>query len=171
MSRYFFSEYSPDWPRQFQEERRFLMAHLTGLVEVHHIGSTSAPGLAAKPIIDLLPLVGDIRSMDAQSDVLVQAGYKPWGEFGLPGRRYFTKDRDGVRTHNLHFYAADHPDAARHLAFAAYLQTHPEERGEYEQLKRAVYAQHPDDIGAYNDGKNDWIKRVEILAMDWWRTR
>jgi GrpB-like predicted nucleotidyltransferase (UPF0157 family) len=99
------------------------------------------------------------------------AGYKAWGAYGLPGRRYFTKDRDGWRTHNVHVYGAGDPDVARHLALPAYLRAHPEAATEYEVLKRAAYAAHPQDIGAYNDAKDDWIKATEPVALAWWRAR
>jgi GrpB-like predicted nucleotidyltransferase (UPF0157 family) len=169
-SLYSFTEYSPDWPLEFAREAERLKAMLGDeLVDVHHIGSTSVPGLAAKPIIDLLPLVRSHEGLDQRTPVLLQAGYLAWGEYGLPGRRYFTKDRGGDRTHNLHFYPAGHGDVERHLAFCAYLREHAASRLEYEALKHEVYARHPADIAAYSDGKNAWIKRVEAAAIEWYR--
>jgi len=170
LSRYTFSEYSPDWPAAFQQEAQRLQALLgAALVAVHHIGSTAVPGLAAKPIIDLLPLVRSIAEMDDLTPGVVSAGYLAWGEYGLAGRRYFTKDRDSYRTHNLHIYQADNPAVERHLALCAYLGCHAEARREYEALKRQVYARHPADIQAYNDGKNAWIKTLEPVAIAWYR--
>jgi len=171
-SRYTLSEYSPEWPLEFARESQRLKA-LWGdeLVAVHHIGSTSVPGLAAKPIIDLLPLVHSIVGMDKRTPVLQQAGYAAWGEYGLPGRRFFTKDHDGFRTHNLHFYQADDPDVERHLAFCAYLRHHAQALQEYAALKGEVYARHPADIAAYSDGKDPWIKKVEPQAIAWYRAR
>lgn len=172
MSRYRFSEYSAQWPAAFEREAACLRQLLGAqLVEVHHVGSTSVPGLAAKPIIDLLPLVHELEVVDAINERFEEAGYKVWGEYGIPSRRFFTKDREGERTHNLHFFKVGSPDAGRHLVFAAYLREHDDARVEYETLKRAVYAQHPDNIAAYNDGKDAWIKRVETLAGAWWRER
>lgn len=169
-SRYAFTEYSPEWPLEFAREVERLKAILGDeLVDVHHIGSTSVPGLAAKPVIDLLPLVRCIAELDERSSALQQSGYLAWGEYGLPGRRYFTKDRGGYRTHNLHFYQAGHGDVERHLAFCAYLREHQQARQEYEALKREVYARHPADIAAYNDGKDAWIKRLEPVAVAWYR--
>jgi GrpB-like predicted nucleotidyltransferase (UPF0157 family) len=170
-SLYTFSEYSPQWPRQFEEEAARLRALLGDeIVTIHHIGSTSIPGLAAKPIIDMLPLVRAITRIDELTAHLQAAGYKAWGEYGLPGRRYFTKDReDGYRTHNIHIYQVDEPDATRHLALPAYLRSHAEARQEYEALKREVYALHPADITAYNNGKDAWIKAMEKVALEWYR--
>jgi GrpB-like predicted nucleotidyltransferase (UPF0157 family) len=169
-SLYTFTEYSPEWPREFEKEAERLRSLLgVELLAVHHIGSTSVPGLAAKPIIDLLPLVREITHIDDRTAMLEEAGYKAWGEYGLPGRRYFTKDRGAHRTHNVHIYQADDAEAERHLAFCMFLRSHEEIRKEYEALKREVYARHPADIAAYNDGKNAWIKRVEPSALSWYR--
>jgi len=169
-SLYTFSEYSPEWPLAFAEEAQRLRQLLGDeLLTAHHIGSTSVPGLSAKPIIDLLPIVRSHAELDARTPSLETAGYRAWGELGLPGRRYFTKDRDAYRTHNLHCYQAGDPAIERHLAFCAYLRSHADARREYEQLKRAVYAQHPADITAYNGGKDAWIKKMEGLALAWYR--
>lgn len=71
------------------------------------------PLLAAKPIIDLLPLVRNINYIDEQTPMLKELGYKAWGEYGLAGRRYFTKDCGAYRTHNIHIYQADCSDGSR----------------------------------------------------------
>jgi GrpB-like predicted nucleotidyltransferase (UPF0157 family) len=171
-SRYTFTDYSPDWPAAFEQEADRLRELLAGeLVAVHHIGSTSVPGLAAKPVIDLLPRVRDLAAVDTRTPLFRMAGYRDWGEYGLPGRRYFTRDHDGVRTHNVHVYRAGDPAVERHLAFCAYLREHDSARREYEALKRAVYARHPDDIEGYMAGKDAWIKALEPVALDWYRRR
>jgi GrpB-like predicted nucleotidyltransferase (UPF0157 family) len=169
-SRYTFTDYSPTWPAAFNQEAERLKALLGDkLITAHHIGSTSVPGLAAKPIIDLLPLVRSIEAIDGLTPMLERAGYQAWGEYGLVGRRYFTKDQGAYRTHNVHIYQVDDPEIDRHLAFCAYLRSHTKTRDEYAALKREVYARHPDDIAAYNDAKNDWIKAVEAMALEWYR--
>jgi GrpB-like predicted nucleotidyltransferase (UPF0157 family) len=169
-SLYTFTAYSPEWPAEFEREAERLRTVLGDvLVAVHHIGSTSVPGLAAKPIIDLLPLARDIGHVDEKTAAMQGAGYEVWGEYGLPGRRYFTRDRGDHRTHNIHVYQAGNPDVERHLAFCAYLRSHEEIRREYESLKRSVYAAHPADITAYNASKDAWIKRLEPLAIEWYR--
>lgn len=167
---YTFTEYSPEWPLEFEREAARLRA-LWGdaIVTIHHVGSTSVPGLAAKPIIDLLPVVRNIEQVDGYNDAMTAAGYKAWGEYGLPGRRYFTKDANGVRTHNIHTYAAGNPEVLRHVAFCAYLRAHPDVCAEYVQVKRRAYALHPADIDAYNDAKNDWIKAMEKAAQTWYQ--
>jgi GrpB-like predicted nucleotidyltransferase (UPF0157 family) len=165
---YTFTAYSPEWPREFEREADRLRALLSDeIVSIHHVGSTSVPGLDAKPIIDLLPLVHDITRIDGYTNRMTVAGYRVWGEYGLPGRRYFTRDAGEYRTHNIHMYASDDPEALRHLAFCAYLRAHPDAQREYVAVKRAAYTQHPADIDAYNNAKNDYIKRTEKVALAW----
>jgi GrpB-like predicted nucleotidyltransferase (UPF0157 family) len=169
-SLYTFTDYSPTWPSEFEQEAARLQALLDDdLITIHHVGSTSVPGLAAKPIIDLLPIVRDIAQIDVCTPMLEAAGYKAWGEYGLPGRRFFTKDRGAYRTHNVHIYQTGDPDIERHVAFCTFLRSHAKIRDEYAALKRQVYACHPADIEAYNDGKNDWIKSLEPVAIEWYR--
>lgn len=171
-SRYTFEAYSPQWPAAFAREALALRSLLgANVLAVHHIGSTSVPGLAAKPVIDLLPEVRDLLEVDRCTDALTQTGYRAWGEFGLPGRRLFTKDNNGVRTHNVHIYQADDPDVFRHLAFCAFLRAHPDVRGDYARVKRDAYALHPADIRAYNACKDAWIKRTQQGAIRWFHNR
>jgi GrpB-like predicted nucleotidyltransferase (UPF0157 family) len=126
-SRYRFAEYSSEWPREIEREaKRWRELLGAELIEVHHIGSTSVPGLAAKLIIDVLPLVREIGRVDEVSAALEDAGCKAWGEYGIPGRRFFTRDSDGERTHNVHLFEKGNPERERHLAFCAYLRSHPE---------------------------------------------
>lgn len=169
---YSLSAYSPDWPAAFAREAARLQALLGGEEEgIHHFGSTSVPGLAAKAIVDLLVTVRDLARIDALTPDLEEAGYQAWGTYGIPGRRYFTRSQDGRRTHNVHFYQRDNPEIERHLAFCAYLRAHDAMRDEYAALKQAIYERYPADMAAYNDAKTDWIRRVEQLALPWYRQR
>jgi GrpB-like predicted nucleotidyltransferase (UPF0157 family) len=169
-SLYTFTDYSPGWPVEFQREADRLKGLLGDeLAIVHHIGSTSVPGLAGKSVIDLLPLVRDISHIDDHTAMLEEAGYKAWGEYGLPGRRYFTRDQGEIRTHNLHIFRVGDPDVDRHLAFCAYLRVHEGARREYEALKRGLFARHAPHMAAYNDGKDAWIKQTERVALEWYR--
>lgn len=169
-SHYSFSEYCSQWVDDFQTTGD-LWKELLGqcCMQVHHIGSTSVPGLAAKPIIDVLPVVDDVQSIDQLQPKIESADYRAWGEYGIVGRRFFTKDRGGVRIHNVHCFAVGSAEVERHVAFAAYLREHDSVRNEYEQLKRKCYQQHPNDIGAYNAGKDAFIKVTEKQAISWFR--
>ncbi len=157
--------YDPAWPRLFEAEAAGLAALLgDALVEIHHIGSTSVPGLAAKPIVDILPVVRDIERIDDLNDLLLAAGYVPKGENGIPGRRFFTKDAAGVRRVHVHAFAAGHPEIARHLDFAAYLRAHPADAAAYAELKAELAGRFPNNTVAYTDAKSEFIRAIDARA-------
>lgn len=141
------------------------------IMTVHHVGSTSIPGIMAKPIIDLLPVVSDLGRLDLNMTRVRSLGYDCLGEFGLPGRRYCRRDdpTTGKRAYQLHFYAHGSPEIDRHLAFPEFLRAHRTIAKEYEAEKIRAAALHPNNTHEYNDAKNDWIKRVEQDALRWWK--
>ncbi len=157
--------YDPAWPRLYQAEAASLAALLGDeLVEIHHIGSTSVPGLLAKPIVDILPVVRDIERVDGYNDLLLALGYTPKGENGIPGRRFFTKDVAGVRRAHVHAFAAGHPEIARHLDFAAYLRAHPADAQAYADLKRDLALRFRNDTVGYTDAKSAFIRAIDARA-------
>jgi GrpB-like predicted nucleotidyltransferase (UPF0157 family) len=166
--------HTPRWAAMAAEESRRLKDVLGDeLVAVHHIGSTAVPGILAKPVVDLIPVVRDIAGLDSREDAIRAQGYKWFGEYGLPGRRYcYRKDpATGRRLFQLHCYQEGWPDIPRHLAFRDYLRAHPNLAKEYEAEKLRAAAIVSDDVNAYNDEKNAWIKRVEREALTWYRSR
>ena len=84
--------YDPRWPIQFESEARVIKKALgDNCVDVQHMGSTSVPGLAAKPVIDMIPVVWDIMKVDKDTAAMQALGYEAKGEYGIPFRRYFQK--------------------------------------------------------------------------------
>jgi GrpB-like predicted nucleotidyltransferase (UPF0157 family) len=159
--------YDPRWPDLFRIECKAISETLTKeIVHIHHIGSTSVPGLAAKPIIDILLEVKNIKALDAYNPAMEQLGYIPKGEFGIPGRRFFLK---GIyhRTHHIHAFNAGSHDVLRHIAFRDYLIAHPKIAKEYGDLKLKYARACENDIDKYSDMKHDYIKYHEEKAMQW----
>lgn len=157
--------YDTNWPNLFHQESEKLHSVLGDqLVDIHHIGSTAIPGIWAKPVIDIIPVVKDIASVDRYNPAMKAAGYIPMGEYGIPFRRYFQKDKDGFRTHNIHVFEHGNLEIERHLAFRDYMRSHPKEAEAYSVLKQQLAVQFPNDIRAYCDGKDHLIRQIDNAA-------
>ena len=155
--------HDPEWGQLFQQEAEQLTAVLgNNVVAVHHIGSTAIPNIFAKPVIDLLLVVQDHAALDEKQPLMEALGYVAMGEFGIPGRRYFRRDNAfGDRTHQIHAFENGSSQIPRHLTFRDYMTTHSETAQAYSDLKRELAAKYPDDIEAYMDGKDDFIKEID----------
>jgi len=157
----------PKWQDEFDFEKQILKESLGDLVlEIYHIGSTAVPGLAAKPIIDIIIEVVSLASLDNQESVMNLLGYEARGEFGIIGRRYFVKGSFN-RSHQIHAFESGDENIARHIAFRDYLKSHPAVRQQYGALKQKLASECSDDIDLYCAGKDEFVKFHESKAILW----
>lgn len=164
------TDYDTSWIQKYNEESEKIKAiYGDEIIDIHHIGSTSVPGLKAKPIIDIMPVVRDINRIDSYNGEMETLGYECMGEFGMPGRRYFRKGGDH-RTHQVHmFQVSNKDDIIRHIAVRDYLRKHSNDAYEYGQLKARLAIQFPNDIGGYSEGKDAFVKNLERKSLQWYR--
>lgn len=157
--------YDDKWPEMFETESLLIKTLLGAVaVSVHHIGSTSVPGLSAKPIIDILVEVIDINELDAYNLAMVSAGYISRGENGIPGRRYFIKG-GGQRSHQVHAFAIGDLQVLRHLIFRDYLRKNRDIAGEYAEIKHSAALLSQNDVHRYSALKADFIAHHLRLAL------
>ena len=160
--------HDPNWLALFDAEAEDIAVILGAeLVAIHHIGSTAIPGIKAKPVIDLLVEVHDIEKIDDFNAAMVGMGYESMGEHGIPGRRFFRKPGQSVRTHHTHVFGVGHPDIERHLNFRDYLIAHPEEAQVYGRLKEDLARRFPENIDSYVEGKSEFIREIDVKAKAW----
>jgi GrpB-like predicted nucleotidyltransferase (UPF0157 family) len=154
-------EYNPLWPSIFQKEAEIVREILgETCLEIHHIGSTSIPGLSAKPIIDIIIVVNDLLILDTNSKALEKINYVAMGEYGIPGRRFFWKSPEH-RRFNIHLFEKGNSEIERHLAFRDYLREHPGVASGYGAIKKALTKQFPNDIENYVDGKASLVQAID----------
>ena len=159
--------YDPNWIKQFNDEALLIAPVFSdNFVAIHHIGSTSVPGLAAKPTIDIVLEVAHIDLVDACNDQMAQLGYEAWGDYHIPGRRFFVKG-DDKRTHHVHTFQTGSADIARHLYFRDYLKTHPTEAQAYADLKIKLADEFYNDRKGYVLAKEAFAKALEQRAIEW----
>lgn len=155
--------YDPGWPAQYVAEARAIRAALTGITgfELVHFGSTAIPGLAAKPIIDIMLVSGDQAAWPALIEPITGLGYVFWADNPRGDRLFFVKGMPPFgarRTHHLHVRTPE--DARVALVFCDYLRRHPEEATRYAALKGELAARHPTDRDAYTEGKARYVDDI-----------
>jgi GrpB-like predicted nucleotidyltransferase (UPF0157 family) len=166
--------YDSRWPELFRRERDHLLSCLPNdlVRRVEHFGSTAVPGLAAKPIVDLLVEVTDLQATRVRiAPVLEAQGYDYFwrpthGDDGPPFYAWFIK-RDpgsGARTRHIHMAEADFAEHWDRLLFRDYLIEHPRVAREYADLKVRLASAYPNDRVAYTKGKTEFIRRVTEQA-------
>lgn len=153
-------EYDERWPETFLEHAHRIHGALgAAAVGVEHIGSTAVPGLAAKPIVDILIMVEDITAEEDYLEPLLAAGYVL--RVREPGHRLVrTPERDA----HVHIYEHDHQAVEDYLLLRDRLRTHASDRELYEQTKRALLEKRWDDMNDYADAKTDVIAGIRARA-------
>ncbi len=156
--------YDPLWPARYEEAvERIRRACGSLLVDIQHIGSTSIPGIAAKPYLDIMPGVATFEGGFGLVPLMESIGYESRGEMGIPRRHQFTKvieDDDHVWKHNVHAYQVGDIEWDRHLVFRDALRANDSLRDDYEALKRRLATEHREDVDAYAYAKSDFVERI-----------
>ena len=157
--------YDASWPAKFEEERQLLEPILAPVLAggIHHVGSTAIPGLAAKPIVDIM---AGVTNLDEARAVFEQLGelhycYAPY----RPEMHWVYKPSPDFRTHHLILVEPDGPWWQARLLFRDYLRAHPDAVAEYEALKRDLASRHAEDRQAYTDAKTAFVERIVARAV------
>ena len=167
---YALASYDEMWPSWFEEETGQIRRALGELaLRIDHVGSTSVPGLAAKPVIDIQVSVASVIPRAPVVAALAAIGYEHDVDPIDDEHGFFSKrsgyDLDARRVH-VHVCRAGGDWERRHLAFRDWLRAHPEDATAYESMKREAVAAHPNDIFAYVDAKTALIRDIEARAID-----
>lgn len=153
------SEYDETWNILFEKEKKLIVKQLSGDgIPVEHFGSTSVPGLCAKPIIDILIGIDSWENAFDYVQPMERIGYTFKGEFGIPFRHYFVKGDPTM----FHVHMVEHNGNMwkEQLLFRNYLRTHPETKTRYADLKKNLAGKYPDDRKKYLDSKAGFIQDV-----------
>lgn len=152
-------EYDAAWPKKFETHARVIAGALgRAALRIEHVGSTSVPGLAAKPVIDILVVVPDSADESAYLPRLEAAGYvlrvrePDWNEH----RMFRTPERDV----HIHIYSAGCTEIQRNLTFRDRLRRNADDRSRYERTKRELAAREWPDMNAYAEAKTEVIESI-----------
>lgn len=160
-------DYNPDWPKFYEEEKERIVGAIGHLLAgIEHIGSTSVPGLAAKPIVDIMPAVRSEADLDLTIAPMRALGYEYVSKYEevLPFRRLFVKRRPShPRSFNVHVVPHGGDWWVNDRAFRDYLRAHPETARDYEKLKRSL-APRFDNANDYAVAKTEFIQAIKAKA-------
>ncbi|WAL62238.1 GrpB family protein [Thermocoleostomius sinensis] len=162
-------DYDPTWPEQYEQEAAKILGVLDRdrIAAIEHVGSTAIPGLAAKPIIDVMVGVHSIEAAQAFVPLLEGLGYVYWSENPHRDRLFFVKGMPPYgarRTHHIHVFEVNSELWQRRLLFRDYLRSHPADKQDYEALKRQLATQFRTDREAYTERKRGFIDAIVAKA-------
>ncbi|CEJ83042.1 hypothetical protein VHEMI03074 [[Torrubiella] hemipterigena] len=153
-------DYDPTWPALFTQLTTPVKEALGSLsTRIEHVGSTSVPGLAAKPIIDMDIVIPSWDVLPLVIAKLAELGYDHEGIKGIPEREAFERPK-GAHRHHLYVCADETREVKRHVAFRDALRGNDTLRDEYAALKKRLAEQYKTDVDAYCDAKTDFIEGV-----------
>jgi GrpB-like predicted nucleotidyltransferase (UPF0157 family) len=154
--------YDPEWARGFEAVRDFLAPAFLGIpYGIEHVGSTSVPGLWAKPILDIDIAIPSYDLFPEAVRRLGDIGYRHRGDLGICGREAFSYEGGrAFPAHHLYVCPGDSSEMRRHLALRDFLRAHPEAVEEYGRVKREGARLYPEDIDAYIAHKGPFIREV-----------
>ncbi len=160
MRRIIVVEYDPAWPATFDDLRARVCTVVGDLaLAIEHMGSTAVPGLAAKPIIDMIVVLPSADDVPQAIERLATLGYVHRGNLGIEGREAFSSPLE-LPAHHLYVCPAGSLGLLNPLAVRDYLRTHPEMARAYGDLKKSLAAEFPHDIDSYVSGKTDFILSI-----------
>ena len=149
-------KYNPKWVEQFLAIKEFLEKNTTEYISIEHVGSTSIPGMNAKPIIDIDIVVEDAAQFQQLKEELSKIGYVHEGDRGIPGREAFDHENVPLSIdHHLYVCAKDNAELKRHLKFRDKLRATPELVNEYNRIKEEILAK----VG--NDNRDGYVQMKE----------
>src|ERR1035437_8071942 len=158
--------YDESWPTRFEQERAILDRVIGGRVAgtIEHVGSTAVPGLAAKPVIDIMVGVDSLEASRAAIPVLSEIEYC-YFPYRADSMHWFCKPSPSFRTHHLHLIPFRSRLWLERLAFRDYLRRHAGVAVEYAELKQRLAAQHRLDREAYTEAKTPFVGRILKIAL------
>jgi len=157
--------YSPHWARQFKGESKVISGIFANdLVAIEHVGSTSVPDMAGKPLIDILVAVKDIAQVEARIEAMEKAGFTAYGDYLQKKSYLFTREIAGEKLVHVHVFEQGHPHIQEMLSIRDYLREHPEEAKAYSKLKYELKRRYPNDYGAYRREKDAYMEELKQRA-------
>ena len=164
-------DFNPEWAVWFSHLSSYFTDKLgPQIIRIEHVGSTSVPGMVAKPIIDL-DIVINMSDFELIKSKLEVLGYVHQGDLGIPEREAFAltnlKLKEDLPPHHLYVCDIKSRELQRHIVFRDYLRSHPDDAAKYSEIKVQLVKKHSGDRTQYIDGKDHLVKELLRKALEW----
>ncbi len=163
--------YTPEWAEEFKKLKTQI-SPLFGdnLISFEHVGSTSIPGMLAKPQIDVCAIVRDLEIVKASRVKFKRLGYQVKGDYVGQHEEYFTFDENGERKYNIHTLQKGNPAITGYLSFRDYIRAHKEARDAYIAIKEELRKEYgEDDYNSYDWQKGNKMESLKQEARKWYK--
>lgn len=171
---YSIQPYDPEWISQFESiKEKLIPIFKNKAVSIEHVGSTSIPGMSAKPLIDVLITIKLIEPFIEEKKAMEAEGYL-WGENYIePNSIIFYKENpeDKSKTENIHVCVEGSGKALQFIQTRDYVRAHPERAAAYSELKKQLVLQYPGDYPAYRAEKKSFLDETERLTIEWLKSQ
>lgn len=167
---YNLEKYNPLWVDIFNTKKDILLSILKNeVITIEHIGSTSIPGMTAKPQIDIMVVVKNLADIQKYYTEMEKAGFTSKGDYVGIGEEYFTEDNPVTqkRITSIHVKKQGDPEIESQLNFRNYLRNNEADRNLYMSIKEKLYREYPDNYSEYDTGKRDIINQIRERATLW----
>jgi GrpB-like predicted nucleotidyltransferase (UPF0157 family) len=162
-------KYNPEWPKWFEEIKKFLGERINkACPRIEHVGSTAIPGMIAKPIIDII-IVIERERWDEMKSLLEERGYYYQGDQGIKGREVFRlNDETILPIHHLYVCPKDNIELKQETAFREYMKAHKKDRERLNALKWSLARKFNNARQLYIDGKDAMCKEITEKALEYY---
>ena len=171
--KYSISDYDPEWITKFESIKKVVAGIFNGKAfNIEHVGSTSIPGMKAKPIIDILITVKDVKDLPEEIIRMIDDGYECGENYIAPNTLIFFKvGPDGEKLENIHVCEVDSDKAKQFVIMRDFFREFPEKSKAYSDLKESNMYKFPDDYPSYRSAKKPFLDEMEKEAYEWFNKK
>ncbi len=166
--KYYFTEYNPDWVRQYEELENILASIWDEALSIEHIGSTSIFGMSAKPVIDVLITVEKMQDFEEKIQQMTDLGFICLRDYIAPRTlNFYQTGKEDDKINNVHVCEPG-SQQRKFTVMRDYFRVHPDEAKEYSKLKQKNRENYPDDYVSYREAKKAFLNEIEQKAYSWY---
>ncbi|MFT6829403.1 MAG: GrpB-like predicted nucleotidyltransferase (UPF0157 family) [Candidatus Paceibacteria bacterium] len=168
--KYYFTKYNPDWVGQYEVLKNIISPIWQKALSIEHIGSTSIPGMSAKPVIDILVTIEKIEDFEKEIRQMKELSFTCLKDYIAPRTlNFYQTGNEDDKINNIHICELGSQHQQRFIIMRDYFRAHPNMAKEYSDLKQKNRDENPNNYVSYRDSKKDFLDEIEQEAYEWFQ--